>query len=66
MKKRRRPERIELGIEELTHILDRAASSLSTEDLAKLRAAVDTLGFLTQELEAKGASVQRLRHLLFG
>jgi len=64
--KRRRPERIELGIEELTQILDRAAPSLTTEDLAKLRAAVDTLGFLTQELEAKGASVQRLRHLLFG
>ena len=66
MKKRRRPERIELGIEELTQILDRAAPALEAEDLAKLRAAVDTLGFLTQELESKGASVQRLRHLLFG
>ncbi len=64
--KRRRPQRIEVGIEELTQVLDRAAPSLSTEDLAKLRAAVDTLGFLTQELESKGASIRRLRQMLFG
>ena len=64
--KRRRPERIELGVEELTQILDRAATALAAEDLAKLRAAIDTLAFLTSELEAKGASIQRLRHLLFG
>ena len=64
--KRRVPERIELGVEELTRILDRAAPALAAEDLAKLRAAVDTLAFLTSELEAKGASIQRLRHLLFG
>jgi transposase len=64
--KRRRPERIELGIEGLTKILDRAAPALQTEDLATLRAAVDTLAFLTQEIESKGASIQRLRHLMFG
>ena len=64
--KRRRPARIELGVLELTQILDRAAPALAAEDLAKLRAAVDTLAFLTSELEAKGASIQRLRHLLFG
>ncbi len=64
--KRRRPERIELGIEDLTKILDRAAPALEAADLATLRAAVDTLAFLTQELESKGASIQRLRHLLFG
>jgi len=66
MKQRRRPERIELGIEELESILDRAAPSFAAEDLTKLRAAVNTLGFLTQELEAKGASIQRLRNWLFG
>jgi len=65
--KRRPPQRIELGIEDLTKIVERAASSpLSVDDLAKLRAAVDTLAFLTRELESKGASIQRLRHLLFG
>ena len=65
--KRRRPERIELGIEELQSILEHATREpLSTEEYAKLKAAVDTLGFLTQELEAKGASVERLRRMLFG
>jgi hypothetical protein len=64
--KRRRPERIELGIEDLTRILDRAAPALEADDLAKLRAAVDTLAFLTQELGSKGVSLQRLRRLLFG
>ncbi len=65
--KRRHPERIELGVEDLTKILDRAASSpLVAEDLGKLRAAVDTLAFLAREIESKGASIQRLRILLFG
>jgi transposase len=64
--KRRRPERIELGVEDLTKILDRAAPALEAEDLATLRAAVDTLAFLTREIESKGASIQRLRHLMFG
>jgi hypothetical protein len=65
--KRRRPGRIELRIEELQSILEHARREpLSTEEYAKLKAAVDTLGFLTQELESKGASIQRLRHLMFG
>jgi transposase len=65
--KHRRPERIELGIEELQSILEHATRGpLSTEEYAKLKAAVDTLGFLTQEIESKGASIQRLRHLMFG
>jgi len=65
--KHRPPERIELGIEELQSILERATREpLSSEEYARLKAAVDTLRFLTQELEAKGASVERLRRLLFG
>jgi len=65
--KRRPPERIELGIEELESILDHATRErLSAEEHAKLKAAVDTLAFLTREIESKGASIQRLRHLMFG
>ena len=65
--KHRRPERIELGIGELKSILEHATREpLSAEECAKLEAAVDTLGFLTQELEAKGASIERLRRWLFG
>jgi len=69
---RRRPRpasapRRELRLEELHGILERAtAVPLSAEDYATLKAAVETLGFLTQELEAKGTTIERLRRLLFG
>jgi hypothetical protein len=70
MNKRRknRPnlEHRELELEELGAILDRAKSALSAEDHDKLKAAVDTLAFLTRELEAKDVSINRLRKLLFG
>lgn len=56
----------EIHIAELTTILERAKSVLSVDDHDKLKAAMDTLVFLTQELEAKGASIKRLRRLLFG
>jgi transposase len=39
---------------------------LSASDVAHLVAAVGTLAFLTRELEAKGASIRRLRSLIFG
>ena len=56
-----------LELDELHAILERAkAAALSEEDREKLKAAVDTLAFLTRELEAKGVSIQRLRKLLFG
>ena len=68
-KKRSNPKfkRKELKLDELKGILDRARSSaLNGEDYDKLNAAVETLAFLTQEIEAKGASIRRLRHLIFG
>ena len=68
MKRRdkQRPKREELRVEELKAILDRAREVLGAQDLAKLTAAIDTLAFLTSELEAKGASIARLRRWLFG
>ena len=57
----------EIELSELKEILDRAKSSpLSEEDFEKLDTAVDTLAFLTSELEKKGVSIKRLRNLLFG
>ena len=54
-------------MEELKAILDRAKDApLEAQDLEKLTAAIDTLAFLTRELEAKGASIARLRRWLFG
>src|SRR5690242_2236552 len=52
---------------ELTAVLERAkAGPLVVEDYAMLKAAMDTLVFLQQELKSKGASIQRLRQIVFG
>ena len=60
------PERIDLDRSELESILERAKTALSEEEYTKLHAAMETLTFLTQELEKKRVSVQRLKQLLFG
>jgi transposase len=60
-------EHRDLTVEELKAIIERAARGpLSDEDRDTLSGAVDTLAWLTQELEAKGASIKRLRKMLFG
>jgi transposase len=60
-------ERIELDRRELEAILERAKTApISEEESAKLRAVVETLVFLTGELEKKHVSIQKLKHLLFG
>ena len=51
-------------MEELEAIVERA--QLCEDDRAKLKAALETLALLTNELEMKGASIRRLRQLLFG
>jgi len=72
MSKRKRhrrgtPERRDLHLGELSGILARAKTApLDAADLAALTAAVETLVFLTRELEAKGTTIERLRKLLFG
>src|SRR5690606_40764513 len=54
-------------IDQLEAILERARTApLGDADLETLRSAVDTLAFVTRELEMKGASIRRLRRLLFG
>jgi transposase len=53
-------------VEDLQGILERTRAVLSEQDQSTLQAAVETLAFLTQELQAKGASIQRLRRMLFG
>lgn len=57
----------DIELRELEAILARAkAGPLGDAEVDKLRAAMGTLAFLTRELEAKGASIQRLRRMLFG
>src|SRR5689334_17534959 len=61
------PKWSELPIAELTRIIERAKTApLAEADYTKLKAAVDTLTFLTQELLAKGTTIDRLRRMLFG
>jgi transposase len=58
--------RIELSPKELEAILEHARPALSEAEFATLKAMVQTLMFLTRELEKKSVSIQRLRQLLFG
>jgi hypothetical protein len=59
--------RMELDQSELEAILERAKTApMSEAEYAKLHAALETLVFLTQELEKKRVSIQRLKQLLFG
>jgi hypothetical protein len=55
-----------VGLDRLHEILGRVKSAVSVDDFETLKTAVDTLAFLTSELEAKGTSIKRLRHLIFG
>src|SRR5512136_1469032 len=60
-------QRMELDRSELQAILERAKTTpMSEAEYAKLHAVVETLVFLTQELEKKHVSLQRLKQLLFG
>lgn len=60
-------QRLDLDPKELEAILERAKTApLSEEESVKLHAVIETLMFLTAELEKKHVSIQRLKHLLFG
>lgn len=52
---------------DLAGIILRAQSApLTVDDAGKLTGALATLSFLTQDLERKGTSIERLRRMLFG
>ena len=59
-------ERREIRVEELQAILERARAALSSEDHEKLKAALDTLTFITQLVAAEDVSGKQLRAILFG
>jgi transposase len=59
-------EYVDLDRQELEAILEHAKTALSQDEYTKLHAAIETLVFLTTELEKKRVSVQRLKQLLFG
>lgn len=69
-KKQRRQQatlkKLEVTVDEALAAVDRIKSTVSAEDHAKLKAAIDTLAFVTRELQAKATSLGRLRQMLFG
>lgn len=61
------PARVAVPMAELEALLERAkAGPLSEADYATLKAALATLGYLTELLEDRSTTLQRLRALLFG
>jgi len=60
-------QHLEVNPVALAAIVERTrGGALSDQDFATLKAAMDTLTFLTAELQAKETSIDRLRRMLFG
>jgi transposase len=58
---------LELNRQELEKILERALTApLAEDDYQKLHAVLDTLAYMTQLLENKNTSIERLRQIVFG
>ena len=55
---------IDVSLEELEALLEQARPTLSAEGYEKLRAAIRTLGYVTELLEKKETTLARLRELL--
>lgn len=63
-RRRAKPKRVEIEIEELEAILQRAESApLSAHDREILRAAIESFAWLTEQLQKKNVSLARLRQL---
>lgn len=58
--------RLEVSREELQSLLEHARSALSEQEYQQLKAALDTLVYLTQLVEDKNTTIGRLRQILFG
>jgi transposase len=60
-------ERVDMNQEELEALLERARTGpLSEEDCAKLKGVIETLSYLTDLLEDRKTTIQKLRQILFG
>ena len=63
----RKRQHQDVVLKELEAIVERGRTApLSAEDAATLTATFTTFAFLQQELKAKGATIKRLRQILFG
>ncbi len=60
------PVRLELTMEQLQGLVERSRAVLSDEEYTQLKRAVETLGYLTQLVEDRKTTIDRLRRILFG
>lgn len=60
------PKIVELPRNEVEELLQRAAGVLNPEDYQLFKAVVESYAYLTDLVEDKGTTIQRLRKLLFG
>ena len=66
-RKKKPTRRMKVPIEKLNAILERARTEpLAADEHATLKAAVDTLARLTEELETQTTTLDRVRRLIFG
>lgn len=60
------PARMEVSRQELEAVLARVRETLGEPDYEKLKAAIETLVYLTDLVQDREISLQRLRKILFG
>ena len=60
------PTIVELSKDELEALLRRAEAALGADDYEKIKTLSDAYAYLTELVEAKGTTIERLRALLFG
>src|SRR5215469_9442784 len=59
--------RMEISMEQLQKLVEHARREpLSEEEYMQLKAAIETLGYLTELMEDQDTTIQRLRQILFG
>ena len=63
---KRTPQRVDIKREDLERLLEHARPSLTEAEYQQLKAALDTLVYLTQLVENKNTTIGRLRQILFG
>ncbi len=62
----KKPERIELDIQQVEALLKRTKEVLPPEDYQIIKAMADTIYLLSQSVDKKAASIRRLLRMLFG
>ncbi len=60
------PKRIDLDLDQVDALLNRAKEALSADDYQLIKAMIETVQLLSQSVDQKAASIRRLLRMLFG